>query len=286
MSLSSLYLDAFLNVAKVRSFSGAAKVLSITQSALSQRVLNLEQELGATLFVREPSGIQLTDLGQKLLRYCQSKELLEDEFMSEFKTNSSKEIAGVVRLGGFSTLNKSILIPVLAEVIQENPKVQIEIINKELRDIPNLLFSGKADFIFLTTALEKQGIENHLLGYEENVLIQASSKKFREDVFLDHDPEDTTTFDFFRFQGKKLPAFKRSYLNEIYSLIEGVKLGMGRAVVPLHLVQNLKGVEIVSGYKPLKVPIYLTYYTQAFYTKLHRMCTERLQSEVPNYLRF
>ncbi|MCO4756243.1 MAG: LysR family transcriptional regulator, partial [Bacteriovoracaceae bacterium] len=46
MSLSSLYLDAFYAVVQNGSFTNASKALAITQSALSQRVLNLENELG------------------------------------------------------------------------------------------------------------------------------------------------------------------------------------------------------------------------------------------------
>ena len=63
MSLSSLYLDAFVGVAKAESFSGAAKGLHITQSALSQRIKNLEDELGLTLFLRMTSGVRLTEQG-------------------------------------------------------------------------------------------------------------------------------------------------------------------------------------------------------------------------------
>lgn len=50
------------------------KALNITQSALPQRILNLESDLGSTLFIRESSGILLTELGQRMLRYCQMKD--------------------------------------------------------------------------------------------------------------------------------------------------------------------------------------------------------------------
>src|SRR3989344_5573799 len=253
MSISSIQLDAFIAVSKHGGFSVAAKVLGITQSALSQRILNLEKDLEASLIIRESTGIRLTELGQKLLRYCQSKEHLEEEFLVTLKAKSVKDISGIVRIGGFSTITQSVLIPILANITKDFPNVQIEVTSEELRDLPSMLASGQVDFIFLTKPLDKQGVKNHLVGYEENVLIQPNSKKFRADVFLDHDQDDTTTFDFFKLQGKKIPYLKRNYLDEIYTIVEGVKHGMGRAVVPIHIANTVKGVEVVPGYKSLQV---------------------------------
>ena len=65
MSLSSLQIDAFLAVCETKSFTAAAAKLHITQSALSQRIKNLEDELGSTLFVRESTGVRTTDLGER-----------------------------------------------------------------------------------------------------------------------------------------------------------------------------------------------------------------------------
>ncbi len=81
MSLSSLHLDAFFAAAQSLNFSRAARDLHITQSALSQRVKALEEDLGLTLFVRLPRGVQLTEAGERLLRYCQARSSLESELI-------------------------------------------------------------------------------------------------------------------------------------------------------------------------------------------------------------
>ncbi|HMN68788.1 MAG TPA: LysR family transcriptional regulator, partial [Bdellovibrionales bacterium] len=125
MSLSSLYLDAFSEVAKLKSFSKAAQKLNVTQSALSQRVLNLEKDLGSSLFIRDPSGIRLTELGQRLLRYCHSKSLLEAEFMEALKPDEGKGLSGLIRVGGFSTINRSVILPIMTGVLKEHPLVNI-----------------------------------------------------------------------------------------------------------------------------------------------------------------
>lgn len=282
MSLPSLNLDAFAEVARQRSFSQAAARLNLTQSALSQRVLNLEAELGSSLFIRESTGVRLTDLGHRLLRYCHSKTLLETEFLESLKAGLG--LSGIVRVAGFSTINRSVVMPLFAGLLKDNPRVSLELRTKELRDLPPMLFSGAADMILVNQPVEKQGIENARVGFEEYVLVQSTAKSARHDVYLDHDEEDSTTVDFLRGQSKKIPVLKRIYLGDIYGIIEGVRLGMGRAVVPVHLIQDLKGIEIVKGISTMKVPVHLAYYTQSFYTDLQKTSIELLEKGVPKIL--
>jgi DNA-binding transcriptional LysR family regulator len=56
-----------LSVAKERSFTAAAKRLNISQSAVSEQVHLLEEEIGFSLFRRTPRGIELTEQGRSFL---------------------------------------------------------------------------------------------------------------------------------------------------------------------------------------------------------------------------
>ncbi len=60
-------LCAFDVVARHGNFTSAAEALGLTQSAMSQRIKNLEIELGVTLFRREHRGVELTNDGRRLL---------------------------------------------------------------------------------------------------------------------------------------------------------------------------------------------------------------------------
>jgi DNA-binding transcriptional LysR family regulator len=285
MSLSSLQLDAFLAVARTGRFSLAAKSLNVTQSALSQRVLNLEQELGSTLFIRQPGGISLTELGERLLRYCRARDVLESEFTSSLGSKAGTKISGHLRVGGFSTISGSVLVPAIAKAVRQNPDIQIDLRSAELRDLPGLLASGQVDLIFVNQPPIKQGVESHHVGFEECVLVHSARGPVREDVFLDHDVEDTTTEDFFRIQKRKPAEMRRSYFDDINTIIEAAKEGLGFAVVPLHLVRGAKGLKVVEKYQPLRLPVYLTHYSQAFYTRLHRYAVSHLLSEVSQRLK-
>lgn len=57
---------AFLQAARVGSFSEAARQMNLTHSAISQQIRTLEDSLGQSLFSREASGVALTDAGRRL----------------------------------------------------------------------------------------------------------------------------------------------------------------------------------------------------------------------------
>lgn len=65
-------LKTFLEVHKTRHFGKAAENLFLTQSAVSARIRQLENELGVKLFTRNKNNIQSTAAGQKLLIHAES----------------------------------------------------------------------------------------------------------------------------------------------------------------------------------------------------------------------
>ena len=284
MALTSSHLEAFSEVIRCGSFSKAAQNLHITQSALSQRIINLENELATALIIRDPSGLRLTPAGKTLLRYCQTKTSLEDEVLAQI-AKATNGIAGIIRIGAFSSVARSVIMPALSDLMLKYQDVTIELCSRELGELTRLLSTSEVDFIVSMSELEQHDIESHLLGYEENVLIESAVMKPANEVYFDHDADDETTIKFFNNQKGRMPkTIRRNYLDEVYSLIDAVSLGWGRAVVPLHLIKNNKSICILPNYKPLRIPIYLQYYRQPFYSKLHQMVCKELTKNVPAYL--
>lgn len=226
MGLAAHQLDAFHAVGAPEAFPQPRKALHVTQSALSQRILNLEDELGAALFVRDPSGARLTAIGETLLRYCRTRETLEAEFLAEVSAPAAGELAGVLRVAGFSTVIRSVVLPALSDLIRANPRVQLEVMTRELRDLPNLLRTGGCDLMLLDRELEQRDVRSHRLGCEENVLVEpaagarAAKRSGKsapltafspDDVYLDHDLDDPTTEAFWRLQPARPETFRRLF---------------------------------------------------------------------------
>ena len=177
---------------------------------MSQRIANLEQALGANVFLREPAGVMLTELGLALLRYCQIKEGLEADFLTRINLPKRETLSGMLRIAGFSTITQSMLMPVLAKFVKKHPAVQMNLLCRELRELPGLLMSGQADFIFLLSRCKNRALKIICWDMKEYVLIQPKNRSFREDVYLDHDEEDTTTLDFFNIQNRPPKTWRRA----------------------------------------------------------------------------
>lgn len=280
MTLSSIQLEAFYAVARTLSFSKAAKDLHITQSALSQRVLNLEDQLRSKLFIRAASGVRCTESGNILLRYCRNQKLLEHESLSQLSAmaNGNKQsLEGQIRIGGYSTVMRSIVLERLSDLVR-NSNIQLEAHVLELSDLPKALHSGLIDYMVLDRSLGNTGrYDTQIIGFEENILVESTQiGADKKNTYLDHDPGDQTTFHFFKWNNQSTKKFQRSYLDDIYGIIDAVEKGLGRAVVPMHLIQQKKNIRLVAKFKPMKTPIVLHYYRRPYYGTLHQQVLDSL----------
>ena len=90
-------LEAFLAIADHGSFAEAADRLNLTQSTISARIKELEQDLAVTLFDRSRRQVQLTPKGRELLDYAAQAVRLQSEIRQ--RIGSPQALSGVVRIG-------------------------------------------------------------------------------------------------------------------------------------------------------------------------------------------
>lgn len=283
MKFSQDQLRAFYEITRRGSFTKAAQELGLTQSALSHRVKNLEDQLETALFVRDPAGVRLTDAGSKLLQHCRVLSQIEAEFLEDFTAERTQKLHGYLRIGGASTLMWSVVTKALGTLLRENPDVQVEMMSRELADLPKILTTGAIDLIVTCGRADLPGCEEVHLGDEKNVLVESAQTTARHAVYLDHDPSDRTTFEYLKAQGVRETTIKRAYMDNIQGILAGVEQGFGKAVVPLHLLGGAK-VKRVKNQKELKTPVYLYFARQAYYTRLHKDVVAALTTNVPRIL--
>jgi DNA-binding transcriptional LysR family regulator len=269
MNISTEHIEAFLEVSKRLSFSQAAKTLGLTQAALSIRIKKLEDQLERSLFTRSRSGIVLTEAGEKFMVYAQTFESLQSELAQEFKSGDH-ELSGDIKIGTFSTIGRSLVLPAITKLLIKHPKVSLNYMVKETHELYPMLKSSEVDFIFLDHLVQYDGIEQILIGHEEYVMIESKLGTKVEEIFLNHDEKDMTTFEYFNFLGKPKKQLKRRYLDEIYSVIDAVAAGFGRSVLPLNLIETDKRIKILNPEKKMKRPVYLTFKKRPYYTALFK----------------
>ncbi|MCT1796444.1 LysR family transcriptional regulator [Helcococcus kunzii] len=113
--------EYFIKVVELNSFTKAAEEMYISQSAISQQIKLLEEQLGAQLLDRKNRSFTLTPAGQYL--YNESKILLSNTVEM---INKVKEIANAkqhLRIGYLRTIDDSILYEALEELTYRNKNI-------------------------------------------------------------------------------------------------------------------------------------------------------------------
>ncbi|MFJ9723169.1 LysR family transcriptional regulator [Streptomyces sp. NPDC101209] len=123
--LSTVWLRAFLEVARHGSFTGAARALGWTQSAVSRQIASLEQALGgAPLFDRLPRGVRPTEAGRVLVPYAAS--VAEALRGAALDLAALREVAGGrLRFGAFPSADAALVPQALAAFRTRHPGVRV-----------------------------------------------------------------------------------------------------------------------------------------------------------------
>lgn len=243
-------LRAFLSVAACSSFSLAGERLHLTQSAVSKRIQQLEQQLDTQLFDRHNRTISLTEAGQALLPKAQQILALVADTELQLH-NLSGEVSGTLSLATSHHIGLHRLPPVLKEFVRCYPQAQL---NLEFMGSERAYQAVDARQVELAlTTLEQQPpahITSHLLWQDEMVCVcapdhQLASLNQPTLQQLSQSPailpeRDTITFQLvesaFVRQGLTLQApMPTNYLETIKMM---VSVGLGWSMLPASMISN------------------------------------------------
>lgn len=110
--MTSAQLQAFVTLAQTNSFTSAAMMLGITQSAVSHAIKSLEDELGVSLFVRGKAEIVLTEVGKDLVGKAHSV-LGFSESIKQTANEARNLQQGILRVGSFGPSFSVGLLPII-----------------------------------------------------------------------------------------------------------------------------------------------------------------------------
>jgi DNA-binding transcriptional LysR family regulator len=163
-------LNAFLAVARRRSFTAAASELGISTSALSQSVRQLEERLGIALLTRTSRSVALTEAGRRLL---ETAGPAVDQAVDALKTASARpgEVTGRVRLTVPAMAVPVVITPLLPKLLARHPKLEVEVnVDDRLVDIVSEGFDAG---IRLTESIERDMVQVRLSGTRRFIVVGA-----------------------------------------------------------------------------------------------------------------
>src|SRR5262245_61172562 len=146
-------LRAFAAVAETGGVTSAARLLNLTQAAVSQQIKRLEEFFALTLFDREQRRLALTPTGERLLAYAQRILALNDEVWGVM---TSPDFEGEVRFGVPHDIVTPFVPPILKTFNQCWPRVRVTLICQPTVKLLRLLETRDID-LTLTTEKEAGG---------------------------------------------------------------------------------------------------------------------------------
>jgi DNA-binding transcriptional LysR family regulator len=127
MAIELRHLRYVIAAAEHGSFRRAAKALEVQESAVSRRIRDLEDEIGAALFIRHHGGVNLSHAGQSFLNRARKAVRQIGHAMIDAGTFGRGE-SGVVRIGIFSSLASGFLADLLRAYLAGNPGVRPDLV--------------------------------------------------------------------------------------------------------------------------------------------------------------
>ncbi len=154
-------LKTFLEVSRTRHFGRAAEALYLTQSAVSFRIRQLENQLGVNLFTRHRNNIRLTAAGERLLPYAEN---LMNTWMAAKKEVSNTSRHNEFTIGASASLWECVLSPWLPRLYKEQPGMQFEARIAQRQSLVKQLHERQLDLLLTTESPKMDEMSSQVVG--------------------------------------------------------------------------------------------------------------------------
>ena len=265
-------LKIFHAVTQAGSFTKAADILNLSQSAISRQIQSLEHELKTTLFERHARGLSLTDNGETLFKTANEviskiKDVESSLIDKKDKPSGKIVVTTVVGFGGIW------LTPRIQEFMEKNPDIEVELI---VTDQELDLSTREADVaIWMRQPKQLNYIQKKII--DINYHIYGSSKYLEKygvpRLVKDLDKHKLITYgrgtpsplsqkEWILKVGTKEKTKRKSVMkvNNIYSLLLAVDSGVGLAALPDYMVYGRPGlIKVLSDLNGPKYEAHFVY---------------------------
>ncbi len=134
-------LRHLIALAEHGNFGRAAAACYITQPALSRSIQALEAQVGATLFDRRRTGVELTDMGRLLLNHAVALEAGARDLDREVRLAKDLEL-GELRIGVGPWGGSVLVAPVVGQLHAQHPRLSMRVVVAPWRELPRACAPG------------------------------------------------------------------------------------------------------------------------------------------------
>ena len=167
-------LKTFIYLSKVKNFTLVAEQLFIAQSTVTNRISELEKEVGKRLFSRGSKTITLTEAGEIFLRYAERILELQDTSIEEMNALSSHRRK--FSIGAINATYEIYVKPLVDEALKNNTQTSVKVMLGHSLDLIQQLQDNMLDMVFSAVPLKRLGYACEVYDVDEVVLVCGKNK--------------------------------------------------------------------------------------------------------------
>ena len=168
-------LRAFVAIAESKTFTAGAKIVHVTQAAISMQIRQLEIEFGIPLFTRTPRRVLLTQAGEILLERARSILREHDAAIAEIADLAGAE-NGRLRIGSASATFATTQLPgILSDLRRRFPNAEFSVTSGTSEFLVEKIMHGEIDVAFVSLPVESANVQTEMLFSDEIVAIASPS---------------------------------------------------------------------------------------------------------------
>ena len=266
MDLDFAQLRTFATVLDEGTFDGAAAVLRVTPSAVSQRIKSLEQHLGQVL-LRRTRPVSATPAGEVVMRLARQVARLEQDASEELGLGPEKGSYATIPL----VVNADSMSTWMLRALARMPvryRALFELHREDEFHSTELLRDGTAMAAVTSVPEPVQGCTSEKLGamrYHAMASVDFAERWFPEGMtptelkeapMLTFDRKDDMQDRFVRKVTRRRTHPPRNYVPGALEFVEAARLGLGWAMLPDAMVTGTTGLVSLAPDDPLDVPLY------------------------------
>ncbi len=290
-------LKVFATVADVGSFTGAGKVLNLSQSAVSRQIGALETALGVMLFRRHASGIMLTEPGTELQAAVQdmsSRLALALGRINEYR----EQPEGPLRITTSATFGSAWLSARMNHFLEQYPDISVSLLLVDNLELD--LSQGQADVaIRFDRQTQPNLVQRKLMTIHYHVF---AAREYLEEHGVPVNPNDLDAHKLIVYgDDVQAPVSDINWLltagrapddpreptlrvNSVYGIYRAVRSGLGIAALPYYLSEEAPNlVEILPQTTGPSIDAYFVYPEELRHSKRIDVLRDFLLVEVKNY---
>lgn len=277
-------LRTFIALSQIKNFTKTAQQLYVAQSTVTNRIRDLEEELGVSLFARNRKQVDLTPSGQKFLAYAQRFVDLEISALQDIRV--SPMYSHEVSIGTTNTIYECHLQKKLRAYLKTNPPVSLGVKISHTADMLQSLQEKALDAVFSFSPFFCDGY--HCQPYRTDALVlvcKASDTTYASGIYKDDLQKIQYLFCNFALQGVGLyiqdlfPKHHRFPLeiDNSTKLPQYVADGLGYTFLPRSLIEDdlqaglIRAIPLLDFAPPKVDSYYITHSPSTIPEELERL---------------